>query len=69
MRKFTRRYKRTSRKTRNNNKKHTKKYNQQKRRKTRGGCGAGTCMVGGEDPKLSADIFNYNISDLPHKVA
>jgi len=69
MRKFTRIHKGKTRKTRKNTKKHTKKYNQQKRRRTRGGCGAGTCMVGGEDPNLSSDIFSYTISDLPHKVA
>lgn len=66
-----------SRKSKNKSKKHTKKNGRRYRRRhirmshMRGGCGGGTCqpMIGGEDPQLSTDIYNYNISDLPHRVS
>ncbi len=47
-----------------------RRHSRTSRKQFRGGCGGGVCnvMVGGEDPQLSTDIYNYNISALPHSI-
>lgn len=65
MRKYTR-HNRKSRKTRKQQRRQRKTRSH--KRNMRGGCGAGTCMVGGEDPQLSNDIYNYTVSKLPYRV-
>ncbi len=57
MRKYTRKSRRQNRKSRR----------QRKSGRRRGG--TFQKMVGGEDPKISSDIYNYTISDLPHRVS
>ncbi len=63
MRKYTR-------KTRRQNKK-SRSHRKSGKRRVRGGCGSSSCrpMIGGEDPKLSSDIYNYTISNLPHSIS
>ncbi len=59
MRKYTRKSRHQNRKSRSQRKsgKRRVRSNSYKR------------MIGGEDPKLSSDIYNYTISDLPHRVS
>jgi hypothetical protein len=61
-------HRKTSNRRRRN--KTSRKQQKQQKRQFRGGCGGGVCqpMTGGEDPNMSSDIFNYNISQLPHNV-
>jgi hypothetical protein len=59
-----------SKKNRRGTRNQRRRRNKTSKKQFRGGCGGGVCtpMTGGEDPSLSTDIFNYNISDLPHSV-
>jgi hypothetical protein len=61
MRKYTRKSRRQNRKSRSHRK--------TGKRRVRRGYGSYKQMIGGEDPKLSSDIYNYTISDLPHRVS
>lgn len=56
MRKFSRKHTKKSRRQQ-------RKSRRQRRQRT------SRRMHGGEDPKLSEGIYNYNISDLPHRVS
>jgi hypothetical protein len=59
MRKYTRKFRRQNRKSRSQRKSGKRRVRSETLRK----------MIGGEDPKLSSDIYNYTISDLPHRVS
>ncbi len=59
MRKYTRKTRRQNKKSRSHRGK----------RRVRSVKGNYKQMIGGEDPKLSSDIYNYTISDLPHRVS